>query len=141
MALETALSRFAIQGLFAGLGSATAYVQRSTPGTAPNITCKTGETGVAKAVPLLDDEGAALDLSEWGDKILVIERANRPGDIQVEEEGDGLTINSNEFIFTPNATVLANAGDFKWSLREVSSGEDISQGRLAVSYSPMEDTP
>lgn len=107
----------------------------------PLITCKVGELGVIKAVSVTDSNGDAVDLTDWGDKQVVIERANSRTDVQIVENGD-ITISgvgNDTFSFTPSSTVLADKGDFKWSLREVSTGDVIIDGRLTVSYSPLED--
>lgn len=111
--------------------------------TFPNISCIVGETGVTKSVTVEDSDGNPIDLTDWGDKVLVIERPNKNADIQVVANA-AITISgaSNEvFTFQPSATVLAKKADYVWSLREESSGDVIVQGRLAVSYSPLEDTP
>lgn len=110
--------------------------------TSPLITCKIGELGVAKSVTVEDSAGVAVDLTDWGNKVLVIERATPPRtDVQVIEHAD-ITISGDDnevFTFTPSEDVLERAGDFKWSLREVSSGDVIIDGRLSVTYSPLED--
>lgn len=107
----------------------------------PTITCKVGELGVVVAVSVTDSNGDAVDLTDWGAKQVVIERANSRTDVQVVDNGD-ITISgvgNDTFSFTPSAAVLADKGDFKWSLREVSTGDVIIDGRLTVSYSPLED--
>lgn len=109
--------------------------------TSVNIECKVGETGVAKSVTVEDSSGDPVDLTDWGAKVLVIERTDRTADVQVVPNAS-ITVSgtSNQtFTFTPSSTVLANPGDFLWSLREDSSGEVIIDGRLTVSYSPLED--
>ena len=108
----------------------------------PSITCKVGELGVAKSVSVADAAGEPVDLTDWGDKQIVIERArgNRE-DVQVIANAS-ITISGDDneiFSFTPNSTVLERPGDFRWSLREVSTGDVIIDGRISVSYSPMED--
>lgn len=108
----------------------------------PLITCKIGELGVTKSVTVEDANGDAVDLTDWGAKVLVIERATPPRtDVEVIENA-AITISgagNDTFSFTPGEDVLEKAGDFKWSLREVSSGDVIIDGRLSVSYSPLED--
>lgn len=108
----------------------------------PNITCKVGETGVEKSVTVSDAEGEPVDLTDWGDKQLVIEKASPPRtDVQVVANGNiAISGDSNSvFTFQPSSAVLEMPGDFRWSLREVSTGDVIIEGRLTVSYSPMED--
>ena len=109
----------------------------------PTVTCIVGETGVAKSVTVTDTAGDPVDLTDWGDKVLVIERPQNRTDVQVITNAS-ITISgasSNVFTFQPNSTVLADKADFLWSLREVSTGDVIVQGRITVSYSPLDDTP
>jgi hypothetical protein len=105
-----------------------------------NLLCKVGSLGVPKSVT------TESDLTDWGAKVLVIERANNPRtDIQVIENADitisTVTAANDTFTFQPSSTVLDKPSDYIWSLREVSSGYVIAEGRLAVSYAALEDVP
>jgi uncharacterized protein YunC (DUF1805 family) len=105
-----------------------------------NLLCKVGSLGVPKSVT------TESDLTDWGAKVLVIERANNPRtDIQVIENADitisTVTAANDTFTFQPSSTVLDKPSDYVWSLREVSSGYVIAEGRLAVSYAALEDVP
>jgi hypothetical protein len=123
-------------GLFAGLDS-TAYVTRANSDP-QNITAKVGATGVAVSVTL-----TGIDLTDYGDLVLAIERPTRRGDVQVIEDAS-ITVSgasNNVFTFQPDSTVLAYPADFIYSLREVSTGDVIVSGRLAVSYAALEDVP
>lgn len=107
----------------------------------PHITCKVGETGVIKAVSVTDFNGDAVDLTDWGDKVIYIERALTLTDVQTITNAS-ITISgagNDTFSFTPSSTVLAQPGDWVWSLREVSTQDVIIDGTLAVSYSPIAD--
>jgi hypothetical protein len=109
----------------------------------PTITCIVGELGVTKSVTVTDASDVAVDLTDWGDKVFVIERTKPRADIQVVENAD-ITVSGDDnevFTFQPSATVLDKPADYIWSLREVSSGHVITQGRLAVSYAALEDVP
>jgi hypothetical protein len=109
----------------------------------PTITCIVGELGVTKSVTVTDASEVAVDLTDWGDKVLVIERTKPRADIQVVENAD-ITVSGDDnevFTFQPSSTVLAKPADYIWSLRESSSGHVITQGRLAVSYAALEDVP
>jgi hypothetical protein len=107
----------------------------------PNVSCIVGETGVTKSVTVEDSAGEPIDLTDWGAKVLTIENALNLADVQVIENA-GITVSGDDneiFTFQPDSTVLAQPGDFLFSLREVSSGEVIIDGTLTVSYSPLED--
>jgi hypothetical protein len=109
----------------------------------PNVTCKVGELGVTKSVTVEDSAGEPVDLTDWGAKVLVIERTKPRVDVQVIENAD-ITVSGDDneiFTFQPGSTVLEYPADYIWSLREVSSGHVIVQGRLSVSYAALEDVP
>lgn len=109
--------------------------------TSVNVTCTVGEASKTKSVTVEDANGDPVDLTDWGDLRLVIERPNSHIDVQVVENAD-ITISgddNNVFTFQPNAAVLAQANDFNWSLREASTEEEIISGTIAVVYSPIKD--
>lgn len=106
------------------------------------IPCYVGETGVAKTVTLVGDDGQPVDLTAFGDLRFVIERDKAPRtDVQVIEHAN-LTIggaDNNKLTFTPSADVLASAGRYAHSLRAVSTGRTIFDGFLTVTYKPIKD--
>jgi hypothetical protein len=129
-------------GSSSGVGTVVIGRYTDDDAASPNITCKVGETNKPKSVSVEDLNGDPVDLTDWGAKVLVIERAGPPRtDVQVVTNAN-ITISGDDnetFTFQPNADVLEKPGDFKWALREASTQTVIIDGRLTVSYSPMED--
>lgn len=135
MAFDSTSERALMLGEFSGDDAGLITRANSDP---QNITAKVGATGVAVSVPLTD-----IDLTDYGDLVITIERPTRRGDVQVIEDA-AITVSgagNNVFTFQPDSTVLAYPADFIYSLREVSTGDVIVSGRLAVSYAALEDTP
>lgn len=130
--------------LVAAIGNAVISADSDDGNSTEPLRLKVGELGVTQSVTCLNADGETpRNLTLWGPKVLVIERPNRTADVQVVENAD-LTISgasNHVFTFQPSAAVLASKADYIWSLREVSSGEVIVEGRIAVAYAPLEDTP
>lgn len=139
MPWNTSSERALMLGEFSGDGDE--YASHAGSGSVVNISCKVGATGVPVSVTATTSAGVAIDLTEYGDKIVVIERPTRRADVQVINNAS-ITISgasSNVFTFQPDSTVLGQPADFVYSLREESTGDVIVQGRLAVAYAPLED--
>lgn len=106
----------------------------------PNVTWKVGEIAKTKSVTCEDGNGDPIDLTDYGEFYVVIERDGIRADVQVIEYAD-LTVSgddNNVLTFQADEDVLAEPGDFRWSARQTDESE-IATGRITVTYSPIKD--
>jgi hypothetical protein len=129
---------------FVVLSGQTIVIGRSDEeeATSPNRTLKVGEENKSVSFLVYMADGTTPQpLTAWGPKQVVIERRGKRPDKTIIDDAD-ITISGDDdevFSFVPGSPIVDEPDDFVWSLREVSSQDEIISGSLTVSYSPVVD--